>query len=207
MERPRRKKNEEKMKELVSYFDEMAPIWDDAVVRDAGKLRHFMALAGVKQGDEILDVGGGTGALIPYIRENNATGLITELDLSRRMLNMARAKFHNDADIRYLNEDIEGYSEGKEYDRILLYGVLPHLTDKAGTIIRLFRSNLKGNGTILVSHPFGRDKINRLHSHGDKRVADAFLPPMHELVAECEKNGLNVVFSEDTERDYTLLFK
>lgn len=195
------------MKEIVSYFDEIAPIWDDAVVRNVGKLRHFMALAGVRQGDEVLDVGGGTGALIPYIRENNETGLITEIDISRRMLNMARAKFHNDVDIRYLNENIEKYSEGKEYDRIFMYGVLPHLVDKVGTIVRLFRSNLKGNGSILVSHPYGRERVNRLHSHGDKRVADAYLPPMHEFIADCEKNGLNVVFSEDTESDYTLLFK
>lgn len=195
------------MKELVSYFDELAPIWDDAVVRNAGKLRHFMALAGVRPGDEVLDVGGGTGTLIPYIRENNGTGLITEVDISRRMLNMARAKFHNDTDIRYLNENIEEYSEEKEYDRIFMYGVLPHLADKAGTIVKLFRYNLKGNGSILISHPYGRDKINQLHSHGDKRVADAFLPPMQELIAECENKGLNAVFSEDTESDYTLLFK
>lgn len=191
----------------MSYFDEIAPIWDDAVVRDAEKLRHFMALAGVRPGDEILDVGCGTGTLIPYIRENNEAGLITEVDISKRMLNMARAKFHNDTDIRYLNENIEEYSEGKEYDRIFMYGVLPHLADKVGTIVRLFRSNLKGNGTILVSHPYGRDKINQLHAHGDKRVAGAFLPPMEKFVTECESKGLNVVLTEDTEYDYTILFK
>ena len=195
------------MKEIVSYFDEMAPIWDEAVIRNAEKLRHFMTLAGVRQGDEVLDVGGGTGALIPYIRENNVAGQITEVDISRRMLNMARAKFHNDTDIRYLNENIEEYSEGREYDRIVMYGVLPHLADKVGTIVRLFRSNLKGNGSILVSHPYGRDKINKLHSHGDKRVADAYLPPMREFISDCEKQGLKAVFSEDTDRDYTILFK
>lgn len=195
------------MKEIVSYFDEMAPIWDEAVIRNAEKLRHFMTLAGVRQGDEVLDVGGGTGALIPYIRENNVAGQITEVDISRRMLNMARAKFHNDTDIRYLNENIEEYSEGREYDRIFMYGVLPHLADKVGTIVRLFRSNLKGNGSILVSHPYGRDTINKLHSHGDKRVADAYLPPMREFISDCEKQGLKAVFSEDTDHDYTILFK
>ena len=174
------------MKEIVSYFDEMAPIWDEAVIRNAEKLRHFMTLAGVRQGDEVLDVGGGTGALIPYIRENNVAGQITEVDISRRMLNMARAKFHNDTDIRYLNENIEEYSEGREYDRIFMYGVLPHLADKVGTIVR---------------------KINKLHSHGDKRVADAYLPPMREFISDCEKQGLKAVFSEDTDRDYTILFK
>lgn len=195
------------MEDVVSYFDEVAPIWDEAVVRNAAKLRRIMTIAGVRPGDEVLDAGSGTGVLVPYIREKNSDGLITEMDVSPKMLNMARAKYHNDSRIRYLNEDIEKYSEGKEYDRILLYGILPHLADKAGTIVRLFRSNLKGNGSILVSHPYGRDKINLLHSHGDRRVADAFLPPMKELVSECSKNGLNVAFSEDTEQDYTLLFK
>lgn len=195
------------MESIKSFFDEMAPIWDEAVKHDKNKLRHFVALAGIKEGDTVLDVGGGTGVLIPYIRENNKSGLITEVDLSQRMLNMARAKYHNDTEIRFLNMDIKDYNEDKEYDKIILYGVLPHITDKVDTVVNLFRNNLKGGGSILIAHPHGRDKINKIHSQGDQRISDAALPPIDELAAGYKDAGINVVLVEDSHEDYTILMK
>ncbi|MEG1574194.1 MAG: class I SAM-dependent methyltransferase, partial [Bacteroidales bacterium] len=167
----------------------------------------FIALAGIKEGDTVLDVGSGTGVLIPYIRENNKSGLITEMDISQRMLNMARAKFHNDMNIRYLNMDIKEYNENTEYDKIILYGVLPHISNKVDSIVKLFRNNIKGGGSILIAHQHGMDKLNKTHSQGDQRISCAILPPLAELVESYKANGMNVAMVEESQEDYTILMR
>lgn len=195
------------MEGVVSYFDDIAHIWDNAIVNHKEKLRHIIALTGMQDGDRVLDVGGGTGTLIPFIREVNNSGIITEVDVSRRMLNMARAKFHNDTRIVFIEENIEIFSEAREYDRIILYNVLPYFADKISSIVSLYRNNLKANGCIVIAHLMGMERLNRSHSHGDLRVSKAILPPVDILVERYRELGLNVVFTEDSADDYTILIK
>ena len=92
------------MDSIVNYFDEMASIWDNAVSHNKVQIREIIKLSDINEGDKILDIGSGTGVLIDYIREVNKFGVIYEVDLSQKMLNMARAKNYNDANIRYLKQ-------------------------------------------------------------------------------------------------------
>ena len=59
------------MDSIVNYFDEMAPIWDNAVLHNKVKIREILSLLNIKEGNKILDVGCGTGVLVDYIREIN----------------------------------------------------------------------------------------------------------------------------------------
>ena len=77
------------MDSIINYFDEMASIWDNAVLHNKVRIREIIKLSEMKEGDKILDVGSGTGILIDYIREVNKLGEIYEVDCSQKMLNMA----------------------------------------------------------------------------------------------------------------------
>ena len=52
------------MESIINYFDEMAAIWDDATLHKKIYIRDMLKLADIKEGDNILDIGSGTGVLI-----------------------------------------------------------------------------------------------------------------------------------------------
>ena len=76
------------------YFDKLAPDWDDITHHDPEKLKYFAGLLGLNPGDEVLDVGCGTGVTIPYLFHYvQKSGRITAVDFSRNMIDIARRKF------------------------------------------------------------------------------------------------------------------
>ena len=195
------------MKHLVEYFDEMSAIWDNAILHDKEQLNKFIALSNMKEGAKVLDVGSGTGVLVPYIRKVNKDGEITQLDLSQRMLNMSRAKNFNDAHMRYIKANIEDYNDSDIYDVILLYNVLPYLRDKVLSVVNLYRNNLVEGGTMLISHTDGRCKINCMHLGGDKRISDAELPDIISLINEYKNCGLSIADFYDEDKEYCIILK
>jgi ubiquinone/menaquinone biosynthesis C-methylase UbiE len=71
------------MESLISYFDEIAPIWDNANVYNKTYIRDIIKFSEMKDGDNVLDVGSGTGILVDFIREINKSGKIVEIDIQR----------------------------------------------------------------------------------------------------------------------------
>ncbi|MEG3225222.1 MAG: methyltransferase type 12 [Methanobacteriales archaeon Met13] len=54
---------------------------------------------------KILDLGAGTGLLTSYLYKKYPKGYFTLVDLSEEMLNIARARFKNEANFRYVVDD------------------------------------------------------------------------------------------------------
>lgn len=193
------------MDSIVNYFDEMASIWDNAVSHNKVQIREIIKLSDINEGDKILDIGSGTGVLIDYIREVNKFGAIYEVDLSQKMLNMARAKNYNDANIRYLKQDIESYDINDKFDVIFFYNSFAYLKDKISALERLAIENLYYGGRIVIFHNNGEEQINKSHACGDKRISNAFLPTFDFLIDSLNKSLFNISYSCNVKNDYSLI--
>ena len=115
------------------YFNSIADQWDEFCLRDPEKMQRLLSLAGVSEGDAVLDVGCATGVMIPLLCELvEPSGSVTAVDLSERMIDIARQR-HPQCNVTYLTADImeQDFPPGS-FDDIFLYGVFPHLPDQPG---------------------------------------------------------------------------
>ena len=112
----------------------------------------------------MLDVGTGTGVLLPYIRERNPQGVIDAVDLSPGMLAVAKQKYGTDPFLHFIPADVTRESLSRRYHAILLYSVFPHLARRDETVARLVSRNLMPGGFLLIAHTEGRKWLNEICS-------------------------------------------
>lgn len=193
------------MNSVAEYFDEMSAIWDDAVLHNKTYIREVLKLLKIKEGDKIADVGCGTGVLIDYIREINRYGIIFEIDISQKMLNMSRAKNYSDDNIRYLKLDINNSKLDELFDVIILYDTLPYIANKLDVVTELYTANLNIGGRLAIFHSRGEEQINQSLAHGDRRICDSYLPIFDNYLNELYNKGCKVIYSTNKSDDYTIL--
>lgn len=149
----------------IDFFDKLAPDWDaneilstpERIIEIFGKMR-------IKPGMEILDLGTGTGVLLPYLSKMvGESGHISAVDLSEGMLSKAREKYGNLKNVDFYRIDFEEEAIPGLYDMAILYSVYPHLHRPKDTIEWLFKVNLKQNGMIIIAFPTDEKFINDIH--------------------------------------------
>ena len=145
------------------------------------RLEKIVAYGRIARGDIVLDVGTGTGILIPIIKKYKP-GLIHACDLSEEMLKQLRKNYPYVntilADVRDL--DLPENS----IDAVFLNACYPNIVDKAGTFSNLGRM-MKANGRMVISHPLGKSFIHSLKESvpfpldefPEKKDAEALLKP------------------------------
>ena len=75
-------------KDVIEFFDRLAPTWDKDMVRNEAVIARILDLAGVARDQEIMDVACGTGVLIPdYL--NRGVRHVMAVDISPRMAEIA----------------------------------------------------------------------------------------------------------------------
>jgi ubiquinone/menaquinone biosynthesis C-methylase UbiE len=145
------------------------------------RLEKIVAYGRIARGDIVLDVGTGTGILIPIIKKYKP-GLIHACDLSEEMLKQLRK---NHPHVKTIIADVRDLDlpEGS-IDAALLNACYPNIVDKAGTFSNLGRM-MKANGRMVISHPLGKSFIHSLKESvpfpldefPEKKDAEALLKP------------------------------
>lgn len=174
-----------------SFFDKLAPIWDDnEVLSTPQKINFILDYCDIKKGDKILDLGTGTGVLLPYLAERiGQKGKITAVDYSSGMLQRAESKFSGLIPVPlFLNLDFETENIDGEFDHIILYCVYPHLHTPVETLKWLRKVNLAPDGIITIAFPSGPDFINNIHR--ERHSESDFLPTAEKLSEFFNENGL-----------------
>jgi ubiquinone/menaquinone biosynthesis C-methylase UbiE len=184
----------------AEYFDELAEEWDDQNPHDPGKLEHISRLLGLEPGQMVLDVGSGTGIMIPYLLESlGPSGSVTAVDYSPKMIAVARLKYPQAKypNVRFCVQDIIHMPMHGEYDAILCYSCFPHFENQQATISHL-ASGLRNRGRLVIAHSESREAINKVHMESHEDVSHDFLPPMREIRQMMHTVGLTVIHEMDT---------
>ncbi len=189
------------------FFNEVADKWDQMCNHDEAKLKYIARAAGISQGDCILDVGTGTGAMIPYIHEMiGDEGEITAIDLAEKMLEVAKQKypFNN---VHFVLGDIYDAALPKNhFDVIMCYSVFPHFQDKP-TVISRMAGLLKPGGRLVIAHSQSRRAINELHAESSDAVNSDDLPEADVIEGFMKEAGLEPVFAEDNDEMFIVIGK
>jgi len=196
----KRKKNP-KQKE---FFDERAEGWDKMSIHDTEKVSMIADIIGIRPGDNILDVGTGTGVMIPYYLDRMSGGHVTAVDFSPKMIEVAKSKNPPSDMLSYMILDIYDLDETKCYDKIVCYSCFPHFPDPLKAI-RVMARALKDGGELVIAHSSSKEHINHVHSTGGEEIQLDYLPDADVMSEIYEACGLQVTMSRDNDEYYIVI--
>ena len=191
----------------VEFFDSIAEKWDSTINVDKEKINTLLSQISITNGESILDVGTGTGVLIPFYNELNKDGKVTGVDISQGMLNVAKRKFSDLSNVNFKLLNVEDEVIEEKFDKIVLYSMFPHLSNKVGTIKKLVNNNLNKNGKLLIAHSDSREFLNNLHSNADDRVSNDILIDVNKQKEVFEMEGLKVTKAYEDDEIYYLVIE
>lgn len=189
-----------------SFFDERAAHWDLTNRVDPAKIDFLLGKLQIAPHDKILDVGTGTGILIPFLEKASPEGEILGVDLSPEMILEARKKFSAKGRVHFQVMNIETAPLADKFDKIILFSVFPHIEKKANTITRLMQ-HLNPGGKLMIAHDQGRDFLNKLHTGKDNRLQTSLLLSAENQKKRFEEIGLHVEEAFENDQYYYLILE
>lgn len=152
-------------KEIISFFDDFAPTWDNMNERNDAVITKILDNCGICDGSRVLDVACGTGVLFPdYILRK---AVVTGIDISAEMVKMAKEKFPQ---IDVICGDAESISFEEKFDAVMIYNAFPHFPNPEKLIENLSKA-LKNGGRISIAHGASREEINKCHSGKPSKIS------------------------------------
>lgn len=184
------------------FFNSMADTWDTICRHDRDRINKILDLLRIRSGDAVLDVGTGTGVLIPFLLDRvGDRGTITAIDMAEKMIQMAENKYCCE-NVLFIADDV--FTAGlrlSAFDVVICYSVFPHFDDKSNAV-KLLVQYLRAGGTVAICHSQGRDVINRIHETISPAVARDHLPPAQMVAGYVSDAGCEITTLLDTEELY-----
>lgn len=194
--------------ERALFFDNLSLTWDASGPSPAAaKVRSFLGKLDLAPGGAILDVGTGTGMMVPYLFELEPETVIA-LDLSAGMLSKLREKFAGlyQDQLRVYQGDVHclTLADGT-IDAAVCNGVYPHFNDKPKALAELYRV-LKPEGILAINHFASKAFINQIHGAASHRlIREDLLDSVADLALQVERAGFKVLEMVDNETEYYLI--
>ncbi|GAB4363397.1 MAG: methyltransferase domain-containing protein [Calditrichia bacterium] len=192
------------------FFNDQAKEWDreetpeklEALDRIFSRLR--LPLDG-----KILDVGCGTGILVPILKKmSHGRASIIELDHARQMVLQNRNRWiARKRKVVWINADAHQLPLSKEsVNAIICFAVYPHFQNKE-LALREFHRILKHNGFLLILHLMSSERLNVFHRKAGEEVRGDRLEPVEKLAEKVARLGFSLCQTREQDDLYLLLGK
>jgi ubiquinone/menaquinone biosynthesis C-methylase UbiE len=180
--------------EKQEFFNRMAEGWDERFYTHEmrERLPQLVSLFQLQRGAKILDVGAGTGGIIPYLLEAiGPEGSIWAIDFAEEMVKIGRKKFQKESRVIFELAPVEDlpYKDGF-FDQIVCFGAFPHFEDKGKALEEMNRV-LKSQGTLIIAHALSSVAL-RSHHQNCAPVSKDFLPDETEMKSLLERAGFQL---------------
>jgi ubiquinone/menaquinone biosynthesis C-methylase UbiE len=174
------------------YFDDAAATWDDRFCTPSllSFLEKFVPKFDLKAGQRVLDVGTGTGVLIPYlIKTVKSSGSVTAIDSSEKMVQICKTKYSHIKNVSIKVGNIEEAAFPPDFfDVVICFGVFPHIDQKGKALQNIWRM-LKPGGKLVIAHALSSEELKAHHKEVSKYVAQSVLPEKAEMIQLLEQTG------------------
>jgi len=183
-----------------TYFGKAADSWDKRfhTPKLSSFLEKLVLQFGLEQGQNILDVGTGTGVLIPYlIRAVGPDGSVTAVDYSEKMIQVCKKKHLHLRNVSIKLGNIEEIAFPTEsFDADICFGVFPHLENKEKALRNINRI-LKPDGKLIIAHALSSEELKTHHNNASSTVMHDVLPEEVEMKKLLEKTGFTQISIKD----------
>jgi len=159
--------------ETKAYFDKHAPAWDSYERPGTGAvIEAILDRIGVSSADSVLDVGCGTGILLPHL-EKRGVKEMRAVDLSPEMVKEYLKKYPGRAVIAGDYEEPGLFAPGA-FSKIIIYNAFPHF-ERREQVFENSYNNLRPGGGLYIVHSMSRADLDLLHKEAGEEVAEHML--------------------------------
>jgi ubiquinone/menaquinone biosynthesis C-methylase UbiE len=191
--------HDSKHRSRKTYFDKAAESWDQKYVTPELEafLENLIPTFGLQPGHTVLDVGTGTGLLIPFLLQAiGPSGSITAIDYSENMIQRFRAKYASLKNVTVKLQDVEALDLPPEaFDAAICFGICPHLDRKVQALSNLHHV-VKWGGKLVIAHALSRAEMVE-HHNGKSPVAQDVLPDDTEMKQLLRQAGFSNIHIRD----------
>jgi ubiquinone/menaquinone biosynthesis C-methylase UbiE len=182
------------------YFDNAADTWDERFLTPklSSFLEKFVPQFGITSGQHVLDVGTGTGVLVPYLSKAvGPEGSVVALDSSEKMVNQCKTKYSHLDNVSVKVGNIEDVAFSSEsFDAVICFGVFPHLVNKEKALQNIHRM-LKVEGKLVIAHALSSEELKIHHKKVSAKMAHATLPEEADMKKLLDETGFTNVSIND----------
>ena len=183
-----------------TYFDKAADTWDKRFQPPSlsSFLEKLIPQFGLEHAQTILDVGTGTGILIPYlIREVGPAGSVTAIDYSENMIQICKTKHSHLKNVTIELKDIEeDVFPAESFDGVICFGLFPHLENKQKALQNI-NHLLKPDGALIIAHALSSEELKAHHNNASSTVVHDMLPEEAEMIQLLEQASFTEISIKD----------
>lgn len=186
------KKYDEQRKKLIPCFDDFYGISVSAASVD-------------EENPGILDLGAGTGLLTSFLMKRYPEASFTLIDISEKMLDVAKERFKDTNKVKYIKADYSKYDFTEKYDMVVSALSIHHLEDEEKReLYKKSYSILKKNGIFINADQVHGETpfIENLNKTTWRNYVENGGLTEEEIKAGYERTGLDKDISLDQQLDW-----
>jgi cyclopropane fatty-acyl-phospholipid synthase-like methyltransferase len=181
--------------EEIRFFDKLAWRWDSRLKeRDFSAIEQLLEEVNFKPVDSVLDIGTGTGIMIPYYQKLGILQIIA-VDSSLEMCKIVSSKYPALTIVCASYPDWT--PENKTFDKIVMFNSFPHLEGKKRVYKKSF-DLLCPSGSLVIAHSMNRVELASCHRRKGRAVENHLLPDNDSFIKDLNHAGFTNIDIKET---------